>query len=342
MGQWLDEQQRRQEQGAVRPAHPAQGLESAGPTIIEGAFTYDALEDLLLYLCSRREILTWQLTTLAGSFTLLLDQGQPADIMFRPVRPIGAYVGLRALHTLFQQQGGQFTVQRGLSASGAAALKRRSLNASGENLLIAMAAFEDEHNAPAILSGTTVDDSAEGLLVADLTPEDHLTAFVTRSSDTPLVDVLQLFSVSRRAYRVLLFGSAAGPLGQIELSANQVGRASASGQEGQAALNSLLGLSLSTELRIEVSPLTVDEWPGSPLGKLDSLLLRAALDGALTPEPSGSPAPSAGEVADPAQISPAPGGPAQARPAQINPARSSLAEPPPSPLQRLGRLLRRR
>lgn len=345
MGQGSDEQQRAQR--SATPGHPVQGQVSGGPTIIEGAFTYDALEDLLLYLCSRRESLTWQLTTLAGSFTLLLDQGQPADIMFRPVRPIGAYVGLRALHTLFQQQGGQFTVQRGLSAPGSAGLKRRSLNASGENLLIAMAAFEDEHNAPAILSGTTVDDSAEGVLVADLTPEDHRTAFVTRSRDTPLVDVLQLFSVSRRAYRVSLFGSAAGPLGQIELSANQVGRASASGQEGQAALNSLLGLSLAAELRIEVSSLPVGGWPGSPLGKLDSSLLRAALDGALTPESPSSQLPSADVVADPAQLRSAPGdpaqiNPAQARPAQIDPARSSSAEPTPSPLQRLGRLLRRR
>lgn len=323
MGQRSDEQQ--QAQRAVPPGHPSQRSGSGGPTIIEGFFTYDVLEDLLLYLCSRRETLSWQLTTLAGSFTLLLDQGQPADIMFRPVRPIGAYVGLQALQILFQQQGGQFTVQR-----GPLSLTRRSLNASGENLLIAMAALDDEHNAPAVLAGTTVDDSAEGASVADLTPEDHRTAFVTRSSDTPLVDVLQLFSVSRRAYRIALFGGGAGPVGQIDLSANQVGRVSGQeGQQGQAALNHLLGLSLGTELRIEVSPLAAGEWPGSPLGKLDSLLLRAALDGALTPEPPS------------------------AEPAQLDPAPSDLAEPlpgaarvpeqvTPSPLQRLGRLLRRR
>jgi len=349
MGQGSDEQQRAQR--SATPGHPAQQQVSGGPTIIEGAFTYDALEDLFLYLCSRRESLTWQLTTLAGSFTLLIDEGQPADIMFRPVRPIGAYVGLRALHTLFRQQGGQFTVQRGLSALNLAALKRRSLNASGENLLIAMAAFEDEQSAPAILSGTTIDDSAEGALVADLSAEDHHTAFVTRTKDTPLVDVLQLFSVSRRSYRVSLFGSAAGPLGQIELSANQVGHVSASGvgsgQEGQAALNTLLGLSLAADLRIEVSPRPVSDWAvidgaATPLGKLDSLLLKAALDGALTPQPPGLQPPSADAVAAPALSPSAPNGPAQASPAPSNPEQSSSAEPTPSPLQRLGRLLRRR
>lgn len=347
MGQWSDEQQ--QTRRAVTPGHPVPGSEPGGPVIIEGVFTYDALEDLFLYLCSRRETLTWQLTTLAGGFTLLLDQGQPADIMFRPVRPIGAYVGLRALQTLFQQQGGQFTVQRGLAASGSAA-QRRSLNASGENLLIAMAALDDEQNASAILSGTVVDDSAEAELVADLLPENHHTAFVTCSRDTPLVDVLQLFSVSRRAYRVLLFGSGAKPVGQIDLSANQVGRASAPGagpgQQGQAALNRLLSLSLETELRTEVSPLDAGEWPGSPLGKLDSLLLRAALDGALTSE-----LPSADPAADQTQAQPSS---VKINPVQINPVQSGPTEPPPgnaarvpdqeppSPLQRLGRLLRRR
>ncbi|GAA4000057.1 hypothetical protein GCM10022631_08770 [Deinococcus rubellus] len=344
----------------MRPGHPARGLKSAGPIIIEGAFTYDALEDLFLYLCSRRETLTWQLTTLAGSFTLLLDQGQPADIMFRPVRPIGAYVGLRALQTLFQQQGGQFTVQRSPAALGSAALKRRSLNASGENLLIAMAALDDEHNASAVLSGIVVDDSAEAALVADLLPEDHRTAFVTRSRDTPLVDVLQLFSVSRRAYRVSLFGAGAGPVGQIDLSANQVGRVSAAGvgsdQQGQAALNCLLSLSLAAELRTEVSPLAADEWPGNPLGKLDSLLLRAALDGALATEPpSADTAPTVPAQVSPVQTSLVQASPVRIDPFQVKPVQSDLTRPPPgiaarlpdqatppSPLQRLGRLLRRR
>ncbi|AWN22830.1 hypothetical protein DKM44_05990 [Deinococcus irradiatisoli] len=279
--------------------------------IIEGHFTYDSLEDLFMYLCSRKETLLWQLTTLAGTFTLSFDQGQPADIMFRPVRHIGAYVGLKALQTLFQQEGGQFTVRRGPPG-----ITRRSLSGSGEELLISMAALNDERSAPAVLSGTTFDTSAELALVDDLPPEEHRTAFLTRSSEVALVEALQLFAVSRQAYRVLLTHTDGRMLGHIDLSANDVTSAATSTERGQAAFNIMLRA--SDELVIKVSPVRPPS-PATSLGKLDSLLLQA-LSG--VPAQSAQPAPAPNQAANPPE-------------GATNPAALS-------PLSRLARLIRRK
>ncbi len=253
--------------GAVHPSA------SSRRPIIEGNFTYDSLEDLFMYLCHRQETLLWHLTTLAGTFTLSFDQGQPADIMFRPVRRVGAYVGLKALQTLFQQEGGQFTVHRSPPA-----ITRRSLSGSGEELLISMAALNDERSAPAVLSGTTFDMSAELALVNDLPPEEHRTAFLTRSSEVPLVEVLQLFAVSRQAYRVLLTHTDAKVLGHIDLSANDVTGAATSAQRGQAAFDHLLRA--ADELIIKVSPVRPPS-PATSLGKLDTLLIKSFSSSAL-------------------------------------------------------------
>lgn len=308
-----------------RRATPPPTADQQRSPIIEGQFTYDILEDLFLYLCRRRETLVWQLTTLAGEFSVVFDEGQPADCMFRPTRPIGAYVGMKALRTLFQQQGGQFSVSR----SGRAP-ERRSLSGSGENLLIALAAQGDEHIAPAVLAGTTFDTSAELALVQDLPPDTHRTAFLTSSTDTPLADVLQLFSVSRRAYRVSLFALSAPStssrwLGQIELSAHQVIGAAAGEQRGQAAFQQLLNF--ADILRIEVSP-SSDTLPigHEPLGKLDKLLLSAVLGA----EPRPAPEAEASQVK-------VEGPPLTAA---ALPLAGSVEVP--SPLQRLGKFLRRK
>lgn len=278
------------EASTAAAAHSISHTFAQSSSIIEGEFTYDALADLFLYLCHRQENLLWQLVTLAGTFTVLFEKGQPVDIMFRPVRPIGAYVGVKALRTLFQQEGGQFSVRRSKTPPS-----RRSLQGSGENLLIALATSDDEHNAPAVLSGTTFDDSAELSAVADVAPEAYQTAFLTSSDDTPLPEVLQLFSVSRRAYRVSLFvrqGTNHQFVGSIDLSASDVSNAATPSLEGKDAFNALMSMTGSFE--IEVNPVILD-WE-TPLGKLDGLLLKAVLSSLVSQEPvegSGTEVPTA-------------------------------------------------
>lgn len=249
--------------------------------LIEGEFTYDSLPDLFRYLCARGESLSWQLSTLAGHFTLLFEQGQPTDIIFRPIRPTGARVGLNALRILFRQEGGQFRVDRGAPPSG-----RRSLHTSGEKLLIEMATLDDERTAPAVLAGVTVDTSADLALVADLPDEDHRTAFLAHAPEVPLTEVLQLFSVSRRAYRVTLTRPGGEAVGQLELSAQAVLAANAGVLRGEAAFFAVL--SAPGALTIEVSPFTpagADQGGGAQptpdLGKLDALLMKAVLSGSL-------------------------------------------------------------
>ncbi|AZI41882.1 DUF4388 domain-containing protein [Deinococcus psychrotolerans] len=298
--------QQRENRSGLRAALPP-ATDQRQLTFIEGQLTYDILEDLFLYLCRRQETLVWQLTTLAGEFSVVFDQGQPADCMFRPSRPIGAYVGLKALRTLFQQQGGQFSVSR-----SAAPIRRRSLSGSGENLLMALAAQGDERSAPAVLSGTTFDSSAELASVQDLQPDAHRTAFLTSSAEMPLADVLQLFSVSRRSYRVKLSDLSVHPsaprwLGEIELSAHQIISADMGSERGQSAFNKLLNF--AGALQIEVSPSSVSLPTGhdlppnepppdkSPLGKLDKLLLSAVMAGELgSASETGAEKPSAAET----------------------------------------------
>jgi hypothetical protein len=256
--------------------------------LIEGEFTYDSLPDLFRYLCARGESLGWQLSTLAGTFTLLFEEGRPIDIIFRPIRPTGARVGLNALRILFRQEGGQFRVDRNPPTDPLLA-NRRSLNTSGEKLLIEMATLDDERIAPAVLAGVTIDTSADLAVVADLPPDEHRTAFLTRAPEVPLTEVLQLFSVSRRAYRIVATGPGGESVGQLELFSQAVLAASAGQLRGEAAFFTLLAA--PGALSIAVSPFTpagpAGQWP--ELGKLDTLLMKALLSGALSAERAADP-----------------------------------------------------
>jgi hypothetical protein len=271
---------------ADRPHPPPEAVSdtAASRPLIEGEFTYDSLPDLFRYLCARGESLGWQLSTLAGTFTLLFEEGQPVDIIFRPVRPTGARVGLNALRILFRQEGGQFRVDRDPPVDPLLT-GRRSLNTSGEKLLIEMATLDDERTAPAVLAGVTIDSSADLAVVADLPPDEHRTAFLTRAPEVPLTEVLQLFSVSRRSYRIAVSDSSGAGVGVLELSAQTVLAASAGQLRGEAALFALL--SWPGELAIAVSPFTPagPVGQGPELGKLDALLMKALLSGSLRGEP---------------------------------------------------------
>ena len=255
---------------------PPPGVEAA--VLIEGGFTHDALPDLFRYLCTRGESLWWELKTLAGTFVLVFEKGLPADVMFSPARPVGAKVGLKALQILFRQEGGRFTVHR-----GAPVLQRRSLTLSGEQLLIEMATLDDEAVAPAVLSGRTIDVSAELALVGDVAPQDHRTAFRTRTTNVPLTDVLQLFSVSRLAYWVHLLGEREKPVGRLLLSSNEVCQAEYGALRGGPAFTALLGHAVPGI--IDVSPLRAAFAPGEAVGKLDALLMRELLSGRLNFQP---------------------------------------------------------
>lgn len=251
---------------------PPPGVEAA--VLIEGGFTHDALPDLFRYLCTRGESLWWELRTLAGSFALVFERGLPTDVMFRPARPVGAKVGLKALRILFRQEGGRFTVHR-----GAPVQQRRSLTLSGEQLLIEMATLDDEAVAPAVLSGRTVDVSAELALVGDVAPQDHRTAFRTHTADVPLTDVLQLFSVSRLAYWIYLLDEAGQAVGRLLLGSNEVRQAEYGALRGGAAFTALLGHAAPGV--IDVSPVRGADVPGEAVGKLDALLMRELLSGRL-------------------------------------------------------------
>ena len=260
------------------PGEPPPGVEAA--VLIEGGFTHDALPDLFRYLCTRGESLWWELKTLAGTFVLVFERGLPSDVMFSPARPVGAKVGLNALRILFRQEGGRFTVRR-----GAPVQQRRSLTLSGEQLLIEMATLDDEAVAPAVLSGRTVDVSAELALVGDLAPQDHRTAFRTWSLDVPLTDVLQLFSVSRLAYWIHLLGEREQLIGRLLLSANEVCQAEYGALRGGAAFTALLGHAAPGI--IDVSPLRATSSVDEAVGKLDALLMRELLSGRLNVQTGG-------------------------------------------------------
>ncbi len=256
---------------------PPPGVERA--VLIEGGFTHDALPDLFRYLCTRGESLWWELRTLAGTFVLVFERGLPTDVMFSPARPVGAKVGLKALQILFRQEGGRFTVHR-----GAPVQQRRSLTLSGEQLLIEMATLDDEAVAPAVLSGRTIDVSAELALVGDVAPQDHRTAFRTKAADVPLTDVLQLFSVSRLAYWVHLLGEGEQPVGRLLLSSSEVRQAEYGALRGGAAFTALLGH--AAPCIIDVSPLRAAA-PGEAVGRLDALLMRELLSGRLNVQTGG-------------------------------------------------------
>ncbi|WP_425147499.1 hypothetical protein [Deinococcus sp.] len=269
------------------PAHelrpPPPGVQPL--CLIQGGFTHDALPDLFRYLCSRGESLWWELSTLAGRFTLTFERGLPTDVMFSPARPVGARVGMKALRILFQQEGGRFAVHRGLPSQ-----QRRTLHLSGEQLLIELATRDDETLAPAVLSGVQVDLSAELELVEDLPPPDHRTAFRTSSADVPLTDVLQLFSVSRQAYWINLLGPQEERLGRLLLSASEVVSAEYAALKGERAFTALLGH--PAPCTIDVSPPSF-QTPGpqagkGSVGKLDALLMRELLSGRLSLPPNGS------------------------------------------------------
>lgn len=278
--------------GASRPGEtPAAGYGLGGPppgveraVLIEGGFTHDALPDLFRYLCTRGESLWWELKTLAGTFVLVFQKGLPTDVMFSPARPVGAKVGLKALQILFRQEGGRFTVHR-----GAPVQQRRSLTLSGEQLLIEMATLDDEAVAPAVLSGRTIDVSAELALVGDVAPQDHRTAFRTRTADVPLTDVLQLFSVSRLAYWVHLLGEREQVIGRLLLSSNEVRQAEYGALRAGPAFTALLGH--AAPCMIDVSPVSGAVWAasagGEPVGKLDALLMRELLSGRLNFQTGG-------------------------------------------------------
>ncbi|MFC4452450.1 hypothetical protein [Deinococcus sonorensis] len=284
------------------------------PPLIEGGFTHDALPDLFRYLSGRGESLLWELTTLAGSFMLVLDHGEPVDIMFRPVRPVGALVGLKALQILFRQEGGRFSVRRGTPDR-----PRRSLNDRAEQLLIQMATLDDEAVAPSVLAGRTVDVDDELRLVSDVALPDHQTAFRTRSLDVPLTEVLQLFSVSRRPYWIQLLGPAEQLIGRLHLDGEHL--------VVSAEYGTLRGGVAFTALLTNRKPVTIDVRPirsseqrqldaaraasgSAPLGKLDALLMQEFLSGRL----AGNLMPEPEPEAPVAQIAPEQPASAQAAP----------------------------
>lgn len=280
MASGRDPKRGRRQEGSRGTGRQETGPQGGGPAIIEGEFAHDLLPDLFRYLCLRREPLLWELTTLAGGFTLSFDQGLPLDAMFRPVRPIGARVGLSALRILMRQEGGSFLVWRGPPTAG-----RRTLHTGGEKLLIELATRDDERVAPAVLSGMTIDTSSELAAVQDVAPRRHRSALRARSADLPLMEALQLFGGSRHRYRFELEGPGGDPAGTIELSAAEVLSASAQdstasqGLTGEAAFRTLL--TLPPETWITVSPAASTPPAEPPLGKLEGLLLRALLAGGL-------------------------------------------------------------
>ena len=273
----------------LRPLPP--GVDAAA--LIEGGFTHDALPDLYRYLCSRGESLWWELSSLAGRFTLVIDAGTPTDIMFHPARPVGARVGMKALRILFQQEGGRFVVHRGKPRQ-----ERRTLQLGAEQLLIELATQDDETLAPAIRSRVQIDVSQELALVQDLPPPDHRTAFRTSSADVPLTDVLQLFSVSRSPYWIRTLDPAGKVLGALLLSGGEVLQAECAALRGERAFRAMLGLAapFTIDCTIDGAPVhgpsaQAARTPGhaeAGVGKLDALLMRELLSGRLSLPSSGS------------------------------------------------------
>lgn len=268
---------------------------AGGQVLIEGGFTHDALPDLLRYLAGRRETLLWELTSLAGTFLLTLEGGEPTDILFRPVRVgVGAYPGEKALRILFQQAGGRFVVRRAPPAHG-----RRSLTRSAEQLLIEMATLADESVAGAVLAGRTFDSAEDLALVQGVTLPDHQTAFRARAQDVPLLDVLQLFSVNRKAFWVEVYGAADLRLGRVHLGGQgEVNRAEHGEIQGAAAFSALLAERAAVS--IDVRPTDLPLAAGETLGKLDALLMAEFLAGRLNMEPKTPDAPGAMQDGQPA------------------------------------------
>jgi len=310
--------------------------------IIEGGFTHDALPDLFRYLCSRAESLIWELSTLAGTFEMVIDRGTPVDVMFRPVRPIGAQVGIRALRILFRQEGGRFTVRRGEPTT-----PRQTLHQNAENLLIELATLDDESSASAVMSGTTFDVSAELDLVKDLAPEDHRTAFRTRTEHVPLIDVLQLFSVNRQAFWVQLIGPQERHIGRLEIVAGEVFEVEYGPLRKGRAFTSLL--KHAEHAVVDVTPILSAELKllaasreHVPLGRLDALLMQEILSGRLTEDGRKGRRVKSGTLVDTVDgaLNTLAGTQVEAAPASAGPARAEASEKPAGGL--LGRLFGRR
>ena len=256
----------------------------AGAPLIEGGFTYDSLPDLFRYLCGRGESLFWELKTLAGTFEVTIEQGIPVDVILRPQRMVGAKVGLRAAQILFRQQGGRFRVSRDVPVL----TRVPSLSSTCENLLIELAALDDEKDGPGArrpLHSVVSDRSADLQLVADVPPIDHQTAFQASSDAVPLTDVLQLFSVSRAAYQISLLDRGR-PVGTVRLRSGEVLAAECWPLLGARAFSTLISHPDTLTIDVRAQPV-VDEPGAAPLGTLDTLLLREVLSGRL--KPGGSP-----------------------------------------------------
>ena len=252
----------------------------AGVPLIEGGFTYDSLPDLFRYLCGRGESLFWELKTLAGTFEVTIERGLPVDVILRPQRMVGAKVGMRAAQILFRQQGGRFRVSRNVPALARSA----SLTVTCENLLIELAALDDEKDAPGARRSrhsVVSDRSADLELVADVPPIEHLTAFQASSDAVPLTDVLQLFSVSRAAYRIsLLKGDQ--PVGALRLRCGEVLDAECWPLLGARAFSTLIGHPETLTIDVRAQPMADGQESGAaPLGTLDTLLLREVMSGRL-------------------------------------------------------------
>jgi len=263
---------------AAEPATPVWSSVPAGhPTLIEGRFTHDSLPDLFRFVCSRSERLSWELETLAGTFTLYFEQGTPLDIMFRPVRMTGAQAGPKAFRKLFMQEGGRFRLYADPPAQ-----PRRSLDESGESLMMKFATQEDEAVVPPVRFAVEADLNAALALVEDLPPPDHRTAFRAELGSVSFLDVLQLFSVSRQDHWIqVLDGTRL--IGRVHLNADRnVVRVEYGKLQGQDAFSGLLAHRGSGVIDVR-SVSTYDLPPAGtvPLGMLDALLMRELLAGRL-------------------------------------------------------------
>lgn len=265
------------------PPDPTSNASSPRIALIEGTFTHQALPALFRFLAARSDSLLWELTSLAGTFRLTFQQGVPVDIMFTPVRPIGATIGLKALKTLFLQAGGGFRVFRDPPDPG-----RRSLHASSERLLIEMATLEDEstHHRTEV----RIDVSAELALVHDLPDQTHRTAFRTSTRDVPWVEVLQLFALSGGTYSVALLERDGTVAGRLQLArSGMVEQAEYGGLRGTDAFSALVthrrrGVIEVRDQQVVASPDPVGS--GGQVGLLDGLLMAEFLAGRLSSDPS--------------------------------------------------------
>lgn len=266
-------------ESAVAPAAPSPHLQTNLPVLIEGSFTYDSLPDLFRFVCTRSGRLSVQFVTLAGIFSVYLESGRPLDIMFNPVRPVGATVGPKTFRQLFLQEGGRFRVY-----ADPPELLRRSLHGSGEELLMEFATRQDELEQPLEDRLESEERSVEFEMVKHLPRADHKTAFQAQLTAVLLPDVLQLFSVSCQPYWIQLVSPGGALIGRIHLSARrEVVRVEYGSLRSREAFTALLVH--RPPALIDVRSLAVsDAAPAGtvPLGMLDALLMHELLSGRLS------------------------------------------------------------